>query len=143
MTPHSTTPYTDASKKPASILVVEDNIAMRYTLATGLRHSGYVVLEAASADEATVLLASSFHIDLVITDIRMPGNIGGHDLVVYIRKIFPSMPVIVSSGTEAQEEYMTLGVSGFFRKPYDLKVLIAHIAKLLPESMTGTEHERK
>lgn len=116
---------------------------MRYTLAFALRHSGYEVLEAASADEACILLASSFHIDLVITDIRMPGNMNGHDLVVYIRKTFPALPVIVSSGTEARGEYVALGVSGFFRKPYDLKALTAHIAKLLPEAMTGTEHGKQ
>lgn len=103
------------TKKSASILVVDDSIATRFTLATGLRLGGYEVLEAASADEAAILLTSTIHIDLVITDIQMPGDMDGHDLVVYIQKIFPDLPVIVSSGTASQKECMARGVSGFFQ----------------------------
>ena len=60
-----------AEPRFASVLVVEDNFVLRYSLARWLRHVNYNVSEAASSDEAVVLLSSPLVFDLVITDAQM------------------------------------------------------------------------
>ena len=54
----------------ATVLVVEDDVILRYTLAEWLRFEGYEVLEAMSADEAVVIFASILSIDLVVNRYR-------------------------------------------------------------------------
>jgi CheY-like chemotaxis protein len=53
----------------ARILVLEDNVLLRYILAEWLRTDGFDVVEAASADEAVSILSSVIGVDLVITDV--------------------------------------------------------------------------
>lgn len=119
-----------ADKAKAHILVVEDHIVQRFMLAEWLRGDGYLVLEATSADEATVILASKYRVDLVVTDIWMPGMLDGFDLVRYIRRAFPRLHVIVTSGVysgqDLNEEYTT-----YFKKPFDLPDISSCIARLL------------
>ena len=75
----------------ATVLVVEDDVILRYTLAEWLRFEGYEVLEAMSADEAVVIFASILSIDLVVTDIEMPGSMNGLDLAEQIKARFPAL----------------------------------------------------
>ena len=112
----------------ARILVVEDNIILRYTLAGWLRAEGHEVLEAASADEATAILNSvPLFPDLVITDIEMPGSMNGLDLAERIKNSFPALPVIVVSGTASVDRLRTSAVTAFFPKPYDVAKLSAYL----------------
>src|SRR3954452_4327886 len=102
--------------KVRCILVVEDHFFLRYTLSEWLRHAGYNVVEASSADEAVTLLVSPFTIDLVITDIDMPGRMNGYDLVEHLKKISPTLPVIMVSGKSPQKKTSEMGISQFFLK---------------------------
>jgi DNA-binding NtrC family response regulator len=120
------------------ILVVEDHVALRFTLAEWLRSFNYVVFEAASADEAITLLESSLVVDFVVTDVQMPGNTDGFDLVRYINKSFPDLNVIVVSGDDSHKQLKEENIP-FFKKPYDLKTLSSHIAKLLNHSNTQND----
>lgn len=123
-----TTPEVIGNQK--HILVVEDNVALRFTLAEWLRLLNYIVYEAATADEASTLLASQMTIDFVITDIEMPGKLNGLGLVDHIQKTMPNLPVIVVSAHDFRHEIKEKGVV-FFRKPYDLKVISAKIVSML------------
>ena len=80
------------------ILVVEDEVMIRILIADVLRDEGYHVIEAASGDEALSVLASDQHVDLIITDVRMPGEIDGVELTVRSKRAHPSRPVIIVSG---------------------------------------------
>jgi CheY-like chemotaxis protein len=82
----------------STILVVEDEILVRLMIAEELRGQDYNVLEAASADEACSVLQSGVKIDLVLTDIRMPGSIDGAGLVHLIRVERPALKVVLASG---------------------------------------------
>jgi CheY-like chemotaxis protein len=119
-----------SQKEDPTILVVEDNAFLRYTLSVWLRHHGYTVLEASSADEALVVLESALAVDLVISDIDMPGTLDGKDLALRIQGQFPAIPVILVSG-EPRGSLHEAGVSVFFLKPYDLDGVTAAIDKLL------------
>ena len=82
----------------ARVLVVEDHVILRYALAHWLREKGHEVLEAATADEALAVLKSIVTVDIVVTDVEMPGSMSGLDLTTHLRESFPTLPVIVVSG---------------------------------------------
>ncbi|MFL5285317.1 MAG: response regulator [Rhodopila sp.] len=117
----------------ARILIVEDYVILRHSLAKWLRVEGHDVLEATSADEATVILNSILSIDLVVTDIEMPGSMNGLDLAENIRNRFAALPVIVVSGEPFVDRLRTSAVTAFFPKPYDLGRLSAYISTVLPQ----------
>lgn len=100
------------------VLVVEDQTSIREMLADELRCAGLIVTEAASADEALRLYQTLAQVDLVFTDVQMPGSLDGLALADTLSAIDPDLPVIVTSGAIGPES-----VDGRFRfiaKPYRL-----------------------
>jgi DNA-binding NtrC family response regulator len=114
----------------STILVVEDEILVRLMIAEELRGQDYNVREAASADEARSVLQSRVKIDLVLTDIWMPGSIDGAGLVQLIRVQRPALKVVLASGHQP-ETALVDRVDGFFLKPYDVAKLLQHIRALV------------
>lgn len=129
---------TTAQKQLKHILVVEDYVALRFTLAEWLRALNYIVFEAASADEAVILLESTLVVDLVVTDVQMPGKMDGFDLVHHLHTCFPSLHVIVVSANDFHKKLKEKNIP-FFRKPYNLDIVSSHIAKLLDDSNPQNE----
>lgn len=127
----------------ARILVAEDDPVLRYILARGLRNEGHDVVEAASADETTAVLASFAVVDLVITDVQMPGTMDGFVLARRIRADHPALPVIVVSAWDGSVNIQELGLSAFFRKPYNVEKICAHIATLTLDRNTATQKRRQ
>ena len=116
-----------------AILVVEDDVLVRITISHYLRDCGYKVIEAANADEAvTVLCHKETVIDLVFTDIEMPGALDGFGLARWVREHRPGLDVILA-GTlpRAVETAKKLCEEGPIPKPYDAKVVHNHIRRLL------------
>jgi two-component system, response regulator PdtaR len=115
----------------ATILLVEDEVLVRMTLADQLRSAGYVVLEASNADEALDLLHSKGHgVQLLLSDIRMPGKMDGVELARAIRTQHPEIKIVLASG-EAFSASHWGDTDGFFPKPYNARRLIEHIKMLL------------
>ena len=83
---------------PARILVVEDEPLTRFAMAEALRDLGVSVVEAASADEAWQYLMAGGSVDLVFTDHWMSGSMTGAQLAARIRRQYPTLLVIVTSG---------------------------------------------
>jgi CheY-like chemotaxis protein len=123
------------------VLVVEDNVFLRYTLAHWLRMTGHEVTEAATADEARAVLQSIIAIDIVVTDVEMPGSMSGLDLTAYLRETYPSLPVIVVSGKSIPQDFNA--ASAFFQKPYDLGRITARIEALLIKSQSIPVENKK
>src|SRR5512140_2951313 len=112
-----------SSAHPAkTILVVDDDRGFLDSLAAGLADvQGHAILTASDGDDAIALLASR-PVDLVVTDLRMPG-VSGFDLVGHLARHHPEVPAIVMTafGTaEMEEEFDALGVRGYVEKPIDL-----------------------
>ncbi len=128
-------PLPSTEKQRRHVLVVEDNVALRYTLAEWLRMQEYMVVEAATADEAIEVLKSSITIDVVVTDVHMPGSMDGLTLANHIRQTFPAAKIIIVSGEADKPKIDKDAV--FFRKPYDLAQIAEHIAKMLTDSEPG------
>jgi CheY-like chemotaxis protein len=98
------------------ILLVEDEVLIRLSTAEFLRGEGYVVLEASDAVEALVLFTSEHPLDLVVTDVRMPGELDGVKLTQILKEARPQLPVALASAHLA----LDVGHPGdrFLRKPY-------------------------
>lgn len=119
---------------PTSMLVVEDEVLIRFTLADYLRDCGFHVVEAADASEAIALLqASETIIDLVFSDVHMPGELDGFGLARWLRSTMPDVLVILTSGVartaDLGEELCGLGP--IETKPYHLHSLADRMRRVL------------
>ena len=101
------------------VLVVEDSPMIRMGAVDLVLLAGYEALEAGDADEAIRVLESRDDIDLVFTDVQMPGTMDGVRLSHYIRDRWPPVKLIVASGAAILEESSLPFGSRFFSKPYD------------------------
>jgi len=80
------------------ILLVEDEPRIRDIGKTALEHAGYHVLVAENGDAALKLMCEAGRIDLLISDLIMPGNISGEKLLQWAREKFPDLPILLMSG---------------------------------------------
>jgi CheY-like chemotaxis protein len=83
-------------QKPV-ILLVEDDVLVRFTTAEILRDAGFDVLEAVDSSEALALLTTGHPLNLVVTDVRMPGHMDGVQLASVIKNSRPNLPVALFS----------------------------------------------
>jgi CheY-like chemotaxis protein len=112
------------------VLVVEDEVLLRLMIADELRSKGFSVVEAANADEALAVLRSSAPVDLVFTDIQMPGTINGLALASLVRTTQPELKIIVASGHSPAYPSRDIA-DAFFGKPYDVVRVVTRIKELL------------
>jgi CheY-like chemotaxis protein len=109
-----------AGRRPA-VLVVEDEVLIRFDLSDHLRDCGFDVLEAANVDEALEVLAA-FAVDFVVTDVRMPGSMDGIQLAHLLRRDHPDIGVVVVSG-HADADQVPAGVP-VIAKPFNMADLL-------------------
>jgi CheY-like chemotaxis protein len=117
---------------PQRVLVVEDEVLVRMAVAQQLRECGYIVAEAANADEAvTVLQHGTVRIDIVVTDVAMPGSMDGFALANWIRQRFPAVKVMLTgSESRAVRAAMELCASGPQPRQYEPHNLLEYIRRL-------------
>lgn len=80
------------------ILVVEDDDLVRETVVKRLEVLGYVVCEARNAVSACQMLDEGHHVDLVFSDVAMPGQMSGHDLADWVRANHPTVGLLLTTG---------------------------------------------
>lgn len=115
----------------AVVLVVEDSTIIRMGAVDLVLAAGYEALQASDADEAIAVLESRGDVDLVFTDVQMPGTMDGIRLSHYIRDRWPPVKLIVASGAAILAESSLPAGSSFFSKPYDDDTIIQAMARLL------------
>ena len=116
-----------------TVLVVEDEVLIRTAIAEYLRHCGYRVVEAASADEALVILnETDIQVDIVFSDIKMPGAMDGFGLAKWVRENKPGLEVILTGTIEkAANVAGDLCEHGpHLEKPYEPQQVIEWIKRL-------------
>jgi PAS domain S-box-containing protein len=126
-------PPRDVVRGNATVLVVEDEPLVRRTVSHSLQRLGHLVLEATSGPEALHVWAERGDaIDLVITDMVMPGGISGVQLVEQMLESRPALRAIVMSGYSLQlsSEAVPSGIS-FLTKPFSLAALSGAIDQAL------------
>ena len=114
----------DKSEKNLSILVVDDDEPVRETMTWMLEDAGHDVHSAADATEALSFLGRHDRVNLVISDINMPG-INGVELARQAKRRWPHIPVILVSGRPPP-----IGADPFISKPFDWRTLSRVIASL-------------
>jgi CheY-like chemotaxis protein len=105
------------------VLVVEDDAILRYSIAHALRGEGWLVLQARTGAEAIAHLDAADRVDVVFTDIQLPGPLSGWDVADACRSSRHDMPVIYTSGNAADRRRAVVG-SHFFGKPYDAAAVV-------------------
>jgi CheY-like chemotaxis protein len=122
-------PDVETDGAPNCVLVVDDDAVIRLILAEAIRDAGWRVIEARSGADALSYLRSDSHVDIIFSDIQMPGSMDGLQLARHVRATYPTIPVILTSGKVAPAH---LDVSGnFIAKPYRVDRVVALIAQIL------------
>jgi len=116
-----------------TVLVVDDEDAVRDVLVRLIEDLGYAVISAADGAQALAVIEGATSLDAVVVDLTMPGMSGGV-LVQEIRRRRPRLPVIVCSGYERERKGMP-AAEGFLSKPFRIEVLQALLGSLVG---TGT-----
>ena len=112
------------------ILLVEDDAAIRRLTGCALRHAGFEVVEACTADDGATRIADP-DIHAIITDVEMPGTLNGYDLAWQAHIQRPAAPVIVVSGSIESDRRVLPPHTRFFEKPVDPWLLVAHLHNAL------------
>ena len=117
-----------APRRPV-VLVVEDEALLLMSTADELRDAGFAVIEVGSADEAIVALVANDTIDIMFTDVQMPGSMNGLELVAQVHRRWPSVRVLITSGTAMlRPGELALGDS-FIGKPYSSSDVTAELRR--------------
>ncbi|MEO6014423.1 MAG: response regulator [Devosia sp.] len=112
------------------VLVVEDEPLIRLGIVSTIEDAGYDVIDAASADEAIVRLAGDSGVEIVVTDVDMPGSMNGIQLARYARGRWPHVRMLVISGkVGVAASELPAGVQ-FMSKPFQDPKLLSVIATL-------------
>jgi two-component system, response regulator FlrC len=130
-----------------SVLVVEDDAALREALIDTLNGAGIATLSAGDAHEALKLLEST-PVALVISDVQMPGP-NGYELLTAVRRLRPDLPVVLMTayGTVSQAvAAMREGATDYILKPFDAQALIDMArrqlaARVIPNELVAADPE--
>jgi signal transduction histidine kinase/CheY-like chemotaxis protein len=134
--PSGEVPREDAESRlrgSETVLLVEDDPGVRSLMRTGLERYGYSVLAAADGDEAVrVARQHGRPIDLVVTDVLMPGSTGPQT-VARLRERDPSLAALFISGytADALPHEATIGEAAFLQKPFTPALLAARMRSIL------------
>jgi DNA-binding NtrC family response regulator len=129
----------DGEKQPgtrrATVLIVEDELLVRWAIAEHLQECGFKILTASNAEEAVQAVQKyDPKIDLVFSDVRMSGAMDGFALAAWIRQHRPHVAVILTSGhAQARDAVQELceDVGEIVRKPYSFDAVVARIEQAL------------
>jgi CheY-like chemotaxis protein len=115
----------DSPERPLVVVIAEDEPLLR-TVAVGfLEEAGFVTLEAENAAAALDLFRSHAQgIDVLFTDIRMPGGMDGLELAHRVRQRWPWIAIIISSGNIFVTRDQLPEGACFLPKPYDMDQII-------------------
>jgi CheY-like chemotaxis protein len=127
--------FPDLRQRTPTILVVDDEVLIRFMVSDFLQECGFKTLGASNADEAVQVLSAQnpFAIDLVLSDVRMPGSMDGFGLAQWVRENRPGLPVVMCSGDNKKADAAAHLCAGeaFLKKPVDLDVAVLQIRQLL------------
>src|SRR5450755_4272530 len=125
---------------PPKVLVVEDEILLRMRAVDIVEDAGFTAIEAVNADEALTILESRSDIELLFTDIQMPGSMDGLKLAHAVHERWPSIEISLVSGkltlTDAEKPIH----SRFFGKPLEVKQMIAEMQDMIGQGALHIVH---
>ena len=121
----------------AKILVIDDEAEIREYFVRLLTGLGYEV-ETAGDSSTGLACAAGADVDLIVSDLNMPGRPNGLDLIKMLREKHPACPLVVVSGYPTGERLdacREMGVVDFLTKPFEMPFIVSILSRLLsPES---------
>ena len=123
------------SRRPA-VLIVDDSAEVAEVTSSLFEHLGYDTLYRESAEAALKLLADGARIDLVFSDIVMPGTIDGVGLAREVRSQYPDLPVVLTTGYSDAARAVPADLR-ILRKPFDTDALRGFIRDAMDMRLTG------
>lgn len=130
----SETSAQSSDSRPApTILVVEDDVLVRTVVAAYLRECGFDVVEAGRADEAIRVIQVGVPIDLVFSDVNMPGDMDGFALAAWLQQQHPAIKVMLTTGAHAtvMQAGEVVSRGEVLAKPYRYETLLIRIREML------------
>jgi two-component system, response regulator PdtaR len=112
------------------ILVVEDEPLVRLAAVAMLEDAGFRIIEAMNGDQALELLAADSDVQLLFTDVTMPGTIDGFALARQVRHRWPHIAIMVVSAKRVSQPDRLPAGSRFEQKPYSPETLVRHAREL-------------
>ena len=107
-----------SSNSQPTVLVVEDEGLVRLDAVETLRDAGYAVVEAANAEQALALVVGGGKVDVLFTDINMPGRMDGLELARRVNRLEPRIHLLLTSGKVRPEQGQIPDTGLFIPKPY-------------------------
>jgi CheY-like chemotaxis protein len=132
----------DLPHRNATVLVVEDEALVRDMIAEELRDAGFAVLEAEDGEVASTLLTDSKPVDVLFTDIRLPGQLDGWAIARLARQLRANLPVIYATGYTVDRAAEVPGAI-FLHKPYQPSQIVETIDRLLRAGSATFDHMNK
>ena len=118
---------------PATVLIVEDDALIRMEAVRTVEEQGYLALSACNAEEAVAGLAAHAEIDVLFTDINMPGLMDGLELAKSTRRDRPAMEIVIASGNLPPLANLPLR-SRYLQKPYREQEVISALFALIDQT---------
>ena len=118
------------------LLIVEDDISLRDSLAEHLRRVGYAVDLAGDGREA-LYFGSEFPLDAAITDLGLPGEMSGLDLIEQLRADGKSYPILILTARDRWQDKVTglkTGADDYVVKPFHIEEILARLDALVRRS---------
>jgi two-component sensor histidine kinase/CheY-like chemotaxis protein len=115
----------------ATVLVVEDEMLLRMRAVDIVEDAGFNSLEAVNADDALAILESRSDIELLFTDIQMPGSMNGLKLAHAVHERWPAIKIILVSGQVTPAECDRPSESRFFGKPLEVEQMIVELQDMI------------
>lgn len=116
------------------ILFVEDEVLVSALMSEVLDQQGFDVHAVETGEAALEYIHSGAPVDVLFTDINMPGNVDGATLAVEARKVRPDLPVVYASGRYDSTDVKKVPRSMFLAKPYDPVEAATLVGRLAPVS---------
>jgi len=112
------------------VLLVDDEVPVRTLSAAILEEAGCLVIEAGGSAQAIVVLESGIRIDLLFTDIQMPGAIDGLALAHMVKTRWPAIKQLITSGQGSPLRSEMPEGGRFLAKPYDAATVLKQVEEL-------------
>ena len=126
------------------VLLVEDESLIAEIIGEALEEHGFSVHSVSNASEALAHLSTGSRVDILFTDINLPGELDGAALAEQVRGLVPDLPVIYASGRWGRlEELGTLPLSITLQKPYSPARACAAVKVLMSKRMAELESQHE
>ena len=126
---------------PALVILAEDEALLRLDAADMLDAAGYSILEAATADQAAELLRTRAEVQVLVTDVSMPGKLDGFGLARLARAVHPFIGIVIVSGRDAPDADELPAGAAFLMKPFSQEGLLKAVSAVI-QDRSGERLER-